>query len=784
MAGRDLTYTIGVDASDAAAGLRKLEGAVRSTMRTVEDELEDGATAGQKLAESLDRVAAQSKEDLSSAAVAAEELQRALRDAGSGLEVGDAIASLQRMGLSFDEITQDADTLAVSLKNLGDVRAEGVQELDAIAPGLATKLDNVERSASSSRSALANMIGNSAQTMGDSLGIVGDLGVGIGQLGEYAADARLEGEGMGSVFKNMAGVVGPMAALAAATKLVADVMASRSESAAAATAQQELLTEAYKEGGDAATNYARALNEAGKIEVALDRHKSAEEVGGLVSLYSKLAPIVTLAGEALGLFGEATADLAPMLSRAGVSTQEWADAVTGGSDAYKLFAAGLAATSLSADDQKTVLGELADAQEANAVASDNASKFNTVFGDTAEEAAAKTEELARAQQEAAEAADAQAIAVAGAADSLLEVTSAAAEVERRSDALSDLFDVGDAPAEAASATRDIAEAIGGLATAAEGVDLSDALDPANLGADKLLDALDGLRPQVQAKIAEAFAAGGPEAATAVADDYVAQIVAALGGQLSPEKVKELLGIGDLTTTLSVALDASSVARAKSELEVLVGIGGETPFTASLKLAVDAGQLSGEAARAIAEWGLAEEGVKVPLDPVTDPAALAEAQAFMSSFAASNPVTQPLVGDASGVTDAATDAAGQVAKTPATQDILANTDDAEAGIASTKDTAANTKPIVDVDANVQAAILTMRIIQFVAAALAPKVVVDADIAPAMADIATVAAQRPRVPATVYVADYPTAGEIQAMIGRPRIPIDIVVGTSVRITGVRD
>jgi hypothetical protein len=37
---------------------------------------------------------------------------------------------------------------------------------------------------------------------------------------------------------------------------------------------------------------------------------------------------------------------------------------------------------------------------------------------------------------------------------------------------------------------------------------------------------------------------------------------------------------------------------------------------------------------------------------------------------------------------------------------------------------------------------------------------------------------------YLSDYPTAAEIVARIGRPRVPVDIVVGQSIRITGVRE
>lgn len=147
MASEDLVYKVGVDASDAVSGLRKLEGAVRSSMREVEGELDDSATAGDKFAASIDRLSSQMREDFNSAAIAAEELKRALKDAGSTMDVGDAMAELSRMGISFDEITQDADKFATSLKQLDDVRLTGVKELDGVAPGLATKLDDVQKSA-------------------------------------------------------------------------------------------------------------------------------------------------------------------------------------------------------------------------------------------------------------------------------------------------------------------------------------------------------------------------------------------------------------------------------------------------------------------------------------------------------------------------------------------------------------------------------------------------------------------------------------------------------------
>lgn len=791
MANRDLTYTIGVDASDAATGLRKLETAVRSTMRTVDDTLDDGASAGDKFAASIDEVATKMREDFGSATTAAVELQRALRDAGSNLDVGDALNSLNRMGVSMDEVTVDADKFAASLKQLDDVRLEGVKELDEVAPGLASKLDNVEKSAGSSKSALANMVGNTSQSMGELAGVTGDLGVGIGQIGEYFADAALEGEGLASVFKSFATVAGPMAALAAATALVSSVMASRARASDAEAQQVETLTDAYRSGVDPAQAYADALREIGTVTVGLNRNATSNEQGGIIGFLADLNDKVAGTGipllkyaDALGLWGEATADLAPLLSKAAISVDQWSAAVMGGQQGFGNMAQALKGTTLSAEEQQTVLDGLADSQTANAESQQNAAAMTEVFGDAAKEAAPTAEELAKAQQDAADAADEHAKAVSATTGELHDMASVFNEMARRENALTNLFNLGNAPAAAASATRDIEESIAGLAEAAKGIKLSDALDPANLKADKLLDALDGLRPQVQAKIAEAFATGGPEAATAAADKYVQSIVEALGGKLSPDKVRELLGIGDLATTLTVAVEQSTLARAKAEIDALVGIGGETPFTAYLKLAVQDDSISAAAAHVLAVWSLQEQGVPVTLEPETDPATIAEANAFLASWVAAHPVEQPITGEASGVQAAAEAAAAQAGKTTGTMPLDADDKDAQAGIKGVADTAAKTKPIIDVSANVTAALVTMAIIQAVATAMAPRVTVTADPNPALATIAYVGQQRPQVPANVYVADYPTAGEIQQMIGRPRIPVDIVVGTSIRITGVRD
>jgi len=323
MAREDLVYKVGVDASDAVSGLRKLEGAVRSTMSEVGDELDDSATAGDKFAASIDRLSSQMREDFNSAAIAAEELQRALRDAGSGLEVGDALAELKRMGISFDEITQGADQFATSLKQLDDVRLAGVKDLDSVAPGLASKLDDVGKSADSSKSALANMIGNTAQDLGAVSGIAGSLGVGLGQLGEYAADAALGGEKLGSALLSMAKVAGPMAALGIATAVVSSEMKRAAESKAFNAAQLKAFAKSMDETGSVISAINDQLEDTGQLVFKIAGGFDAIDVGG---------------------------DIAPLLAALNLSTAEFLELVNSSPATWTKFMNGLKAAGVAEED--------------------------------------------------------------------------------------------------------------------------------------------------------------------------------------------------------------------------------------------------------------------------------------------------------------------------------------------------------------------------------------------------------------------------------------------------
>jgi hypothetical protein len=159
-------------------------------------------------------------------------------------EVAAQIATLNdpvEINVAIDHASQlkgDLDQLTGKIKELNDTK------IDIPVENTRGKLDELGKSASSSKSVLANMVGNSAQDLGSLGGIAGSTGVAIGQMAEYMADARAEGEGFGSIAGNFLKVAGPIAAFAAVLGIVQGVTAANEE-------QAKKAAQATKEFGDA-----------------------------------------------------------------------------------------------------------------------------------------------------------------------------------------------------------------------------------------------------------------------------------------------------------------------------------------------------------------------------------------------------------------------------------------------------------------------------------------------------------------------------------------------------
>lgn len=416
------------------------------------------------------------------------------------------------------------------------------------------------------------------------------------------------------------------------------------------------------------------------------------------------------------------------------------------------------------------LDKLADDQDAAAQATEDAAKA--------------AEDQAKAAQEAAEAINNYTIKVLAAQGAMNQLAGGFDLLATRGTAMQSIFDLGNAPLDALSDMQDVEQGIRDFSefvrTDLKGK-LPNIFNPDDVNADDFLAKIESLRGPIQEQISAAFASGGPVAAQQVADNYVNQIVASLGGKLTAEEVRSLLNLGDLQAKIDVALDQSRLATARASLATLVGLTGETPWTASIALALQTGAITPEVAQTLINQKLAGAGVEIPATLQTPDAGQATVAA--AQWSKDHPVELTTGANTAG---ASKDVAGFAGGTQPTATVPIDGDNKEgkAAVAEVKSTADKTKPIIDVSANIQAALITMAIINAIARAMAPTVDIHSDTSEVYAALGNISRQRPRVPVEAYLSDYPTASEIAARIGRPRIPVDIVVGQSIRITGVRE
>lgn len=332
----------------------------------------------------LEKVASEAKETIA----AAEALGRALGpELAAKADTVAIVQDLQKLGLTADEVKENADQLGAKLKEVADSDVGG--KLGASLGTTRGKLDELGASADSSKSALANMIGNSAQDVGALGGVAGSTGVLIGQMAEYMADAKLQGEGFGSIVKNFAAVAGPAAALAAVISTVTGFMEKQAEQARVTAERNKELGSAMSDAADDAVGIADALK--GNLDPLRDFD------AGLALLGSSSKKTVNDLGRSIPLIGnifmDTSRDVVDAMSDAGVSIYDFSKAVTGSEgDRFDFLLQLRTMASLGAiseDQFNAVAGALDDYRASAAKARQSQALFNV----TAEDANAILGEL-------------------------------------------------------------------------------------------------------------------------------------------------------------------------------------------------------------------------------------------------------------------------------------------------------------------------------------------------------------------------------------------------------
>lgn len=261
MAGQSKSIKIDIDtdASKAVSGFAKIKGAATDAKKVVDElntpvEVKVGADTSQaetrvdKVKAQIKGLSASDSKVVIDANVAALEskLKKAkseitsLSDEDVQLQV-EVIGEGEKQLRQLKEMAEKVDAEKVTI----DVDTSKVDEATGHLSTAKGKIEEVGKSADSSKSVLANMVGNSVQDLGNLGGIAGSTGVAIGQMGEYFADATLAGEGFASAIGSFALVAGPVLALSLAVAVLPKIFESLSGKSEQLTKDTEDLAKAF-----------------------------------------------------------------------------------------------------------------------------------------------------------------------------------------------------------------------------------------------------------------------------------------------------------------------------------------------------------------------------------------------------------------------------------------------------------------------------------------------------------------------------------------------------------
>lgn len=277
----------------------------RRAFGDLEDGAKDSSTAAQRLAQAIGGAADKLDTELGKSRAAAEALGEALGPelvARSG-GINKIVRDLQKAGLTLEDITNEADTLAAALKKVDDVQLKNVtaqaDKLDTAVKGVGDQTDR-------SRSVMANFTGNAAQEIPGVASAMGPLNVAIGQFAEYAAEGDIN-------LKGFAKSIGPIAAIGAGIALVGAALKASAERAKILREDINTVRDAILEQRDAVD----ALAESNRLAKAVEGFDPTK-----------------------GLFGSRT-DLIPQLQNLGLTQEKVNDLLRGGKTALKEFASTL-----------------------------------------------------------------------------------------------------------------------------------------------------------------------------------------------------------------------------------------------------------------------------------------------------------------------------------------------------------------------------------------------------------------------------------------------------------
>ena len=302
MAGKKINYEVDVNASDAVSEFKKVGKAAADAGKAIEKGL-DVQPDTAKVDKFISNLK-QAKEQAEQVGKAVESIKRFAPQVDDS-DIANVVLSLRKAGVEFDAIEAKAEELGDTLKTLDSPKIKDLGDnLSTAKKGT----DDLSDSARGANSAMANMVGNATQDLGALGGVAGSAGVAIGQMSEYAADATLAGEGLGSALGSMAKVAGPIAILSAgigiATKLFGDFQKRQQEVAENTRETAEAMAEitgAAEDLENQLTGVGETAEDFGDILLA---SLGADNLGDALTAAHELGIEVTDLGDIIAGLGE------------------------------------------------------------------------------------------------------------------------------------------------------------------------------------------------------------------------------------------------------------------------------------------------------------------------------------------------------------------------------------------------------------------------------------------------------------------------------------------------
>lgn len=336
MADRQLKIDIDVVTQKAQQHLKEAEKASGE----LGDGLDDTRTKGQQLADAMELMASITKQEIAEAESAATALANALgpemvtKLAQGGQSIDGVVADLQRAGLTYQDVRDDADRLAQAVKAVDDARPS-IDNTRVATQGVGDEMHRTAGEVDNTRSVVANFTGNAVQELPGVAKAMGPMNMAIGQFAEYAAEGNIK-------LSSFISAAGGLVAAGFAFQGISQHMKNIAENKAFKKEEVEAYTTALK----GAKTELQAI-----VQKIVDSNKVEWRVLG------------------------DTADILPALQSLGLTVQTTAQLIAGGKDKIDAWAQTLLDAGADSDTVKaSVLGlkqqvELLDTAQQNAAAS-------------------------------------------------------------------------------------------------------------------------------------------------------------------------------------------------------------------------------------------------------------------------------------------------------------------------------------------------------------------------------------------------------------------------------